>query len=178
MDLNTLYTNARGSDKTSENQLFEALGARFHYFVRHRIRNKDDCGEVVQNALAAVAKDFRAITFEVSFAAWAHKILERKIMDYYRSRKRQQNVFSPMSDFDDPESGPQLNQEVRRKLIDCLQKVNTVNQRHARVLVLKYQGFDCDEICRRLGLTRNNAYSVLYRARTMLKHCLEKGDIE
>jgi DNA-directed RNA polymerase specialized sigma24 family protein len=46
--------------------------------------------------------------------------------------------------------------------------------RHARILVMKYQGYRTAEICERMSITPNNLYVTLSRARAMLKACLEK----
>jgi RNA polymerase sigma-70 factor, ECF subfamily len=175
MDLNALYQDACCEDRMAEKRLFELLAARFEYIVRQKIWNRDDSEEVVQNALTAVAQNYRQVRLEVSFAAWAQRILENKVVDYFRTRKRHQNVFQELSDGDDSGFAADSDHETRQRLLDCLKKVNVANQRHARILVLKYQGYEFDEICRRLHLTRNNAYSVLSRARTMLERCLEKG---
>jgi RNA polymerase sigma factor (sigma-70 family) len=177
MNLNTLYKNACQNDKESEKELFKALAARFLYLVRHRIRNRDDYNDVVQNALTAVAANFRIIHIDVSFAAWAQKILENEIILFYRKQKRQQSTFMPIDDSENPFYADKDDQSVRQQLLECLKKVNSANKRYARILTLKYQGFDFDHICGRLKLTRNNAYSLLSRARTMLDECLEKGNV-
>jgi len=66
---------------------------------------------------------------------------------------------------------------LKKKLLDCLNKINDANTRHARVLNLHYQGFIVREICEKLKLTRNGVYILLSRSRTMLKNCLERGDV-
>jgi hypothetical protein len=63
-------------------------------------------------------------------------------------------------------------------LRECLKQVGRANIRYARILNFIYQGQDFDYICQRLTMTRNNAYSVLSRARTMLMKCVDKGIID
>ncbi|MDH4034538.1 MAG: hypothetical protein OEV80_12145, partial [candidate division Zixibacteria bacterium] len=66
---------------------------------------------------------------------------------------------------------------LKRRLLDCLKKIRSTNLRYARILNLQYQGFDTEDVCRRLAVTRSNLYSLLSRARTVLELCLEEGGV-
>jgi RNA polymerase sigma factor (sigma-70 family) len=178
MNLDTLYKKACDNCKLSENELFGILTARFRYLARQRVWNRYDCEEVVQNALMAIAENYRSVRLTVGFAAWAHTILSNKVADYFRAREHHRRAFAPLPEHETSGPGSEPDRAMRRKLLDCLKKVNAANRRHARMLVLKYQGHDFENICRRLNMTRNNAYSVLSRARTMLERCLDTGEIE
>lgn len=177
MDLDTLCKKALANDKAAEKELFRILTARFHYFVRRKVWNEADCEEIVQTALAVVLRHFRTIEFKVSFAAWAQRIIGSKVTDYYRTEGTRKGVYSqtPEPDAFSPPEDPHHN--LRMKLLECLRIVNAANRRHARILVLKYQGFQIDEICQRLQIGKANAYSALSRARSMLAQCLEKGTV-
>jgi RNA polymerase sigma factor (sigma-70 family) len=173
MSIEALYREAK-ENRRAEEQLFLQLSARFHLFARRKIRNRQDCDEVVQDALTAIIDSYRSIDFTVSFGAWAHRILENKIVDYFRSAELRKARFT---DAPVRESAADAGTDsLKHQLRDCLRKVNTASSRHARLLVLKYQGYTFDEICSRMKLTRSNAYSMLSRARAMLEDCLRKGD--
>lgn len=178
MDLNTLYRKACADDPAAERELFQYLIARFQLFARQRIRRKEDQEEVVQSALTAIWERFRVVEFETGFAAWAQKIFEHKVIDYYRSESFRQRKFTDLPDGDRSVGMSSPDPILKKALIDCLKKVNAANRRHGRILVLRYQGYAFDEICARLNLKANNAYSVLSRARTMLERCLKTGDIK
>jgi DNA-directed RNA polymerase specialized sigma24 family protein len=47
-----------------------------------------------------------------------------------------------------------------------------VNPRYARVLNLIHLGYNTEEICRRMKLTRSNLYSIVSRARALLSDCV------
>lgn len=177
MDINTLFKQACDNDKASEKELFRLLYARFGLFARQRIWSGQDSKEVAHVTVTAIWENYKTVRPEVSFAAWAQGVFENKIADYFRTRKRQQETFLRISDVEEPAAPWEIDPAARRKVLECLKKVNAVSPRHARILVLRYQGYDFDEICRRLKLTRNNAYSVLSRARSMLEACMEKGEI-
>ena len=86
--LNTaeLHTKACQGDKSAEKELFQILFVRFRYFAGQKIRNQQDVEEVVQNALMAVSRKYSKINVDVSFAAWAHKVVSNEVLKHYRSK--------------------------------------------------------------------------------------------
>ena len=84
----------------------------------------------------------------------------------------------PMAEDNNPDRSSATDPSFKRRLLDCLKKVNQTNTRHARILNLHYQGYTVTDICGKFKITRNNVYIILSRARLMLKVCLEKGDVE
>lgn len=179
MDLNKLYLLAKNEDSSAEVDFFETLSARFRLFVRRRIRNQEDGEEIVQNALMAINSEYRTIDIEVSFSAWAYKVLNNRIKAYLKTKARSARRTVSMTDSDWADLTPcrETDLELKRTLLSCLGKIGQVNIRYARVLNLKVQGYQTDEICSRLAITSTNLYSILCRARIMLEQCLEKGDI-
>jgi RNA polymerase sigma factor (sigma-70 family) len=176
LNINGLYDNARKGDRGAEEQLFKKLYESFSIFVQHRIWNKQDCEEIVQDSLMAIKDKYGNMHFEKSFSAWAYKVLENKILYFMRSRRYHENMYLQASEYRQPHklhSDPVF----LRQLLDCLKKVSSKNMRHARILNMHYQGFSVNEICGKLKLTRNGMYILLSRARSLLKLCLEKGDV-
>ena len=178
MNINELYDIARNGDRDSENQLFKSLTESFRLFTQQRIWNEQDAEEIVQDTLVTVAEKYGDIQFEVSFAAWAYRVLENKILNYYRGKHYQESRFSWAQDGSQERSSGVSDPFLKRQLLDCLEKINRVHPRHARILNLRYQGYSADEVCEKLAISRNNLYILLCRARSMLKLCLEKGDIK
>lgn len=173
--LDFLYRNAIDNVQNAEKELFKYLGARFKYLVQLEISDQHDGEEIVQDTLMAIAEKYRELEVEVSFAAWAFKVLKNKQLNYFRMRRYKRNRFAEMSDYNDMpfDSDPDL----RIRIIDCLKRICKSYIRSGRILNLYYQGYSTEDICKKLSLTRNNAYSVLYRARSMLQTCLDMGDI-
>ena len=112
------------------------------------------------------------------FPAWAHTILKNEIVDYYRSVQVRQRREVGEDAGDLANASETTNPDLKMRLKDCLKKVNAVFPRHARVINLKYQGYGTKEICLRMGITPNNLHVILSRARTLLKNCLESGEIK
>lgn len=177
MTINNLHSLVREGDKGAEGKLFQSLTESFRLFAQHKIWNRDDSEEVVQDTLTAIAAKYRMIDFEISFAAWAYKVLENKILHYYRTKRCRESKFAQTGNGEDLAVSQTTNPDLKRRLLECLKKVSGVNRRHARILNLRYQGFSTEDICGKLGVTRNNVYILLSRARSMLKLCLEEGDI-
>ena len=177
LSINEIYELARTGDRSAEERLFERLRARFRLFAEHKIREAQDAEEVVQDALLTVAEKYKDIEFEVSFAAWAHQVLNNKLLSFYKSQSRRVKRQTPMIEEGSVPPPPQADPLFESQLLDCLRKVCLANPRHARILNLHYHGYSVAEICERLGLTRTNFYSILSRARSMLENCLQKGDV-
>jgi RNA polymerase sigma factor (sigma-70 family) len=177
MDIKSLYRNAIAGDKKSEQKLFDYLTDSFRLFLQLRIRNRQDAEEIVQEALYVIARKYKEIDYDISFASWAYRILKNKFMDYLKHKKvrdrvmmREQEAYNPGTIDFDP--------DVRRQLLLCLEKVGGANLQFARILNLHYQGYNRDEICKRLKLRTDYFYVVLSRARSMLNICLDKGDVK
>lgn len=177
MDLESLYISARKGNSGAEKQLFEALLVRFRLIAHHRIRNDDTADEAVQEALAVVAREYRDTAIHTSFAAWACKVLDNRILASLRAAQveRKRAVADPagypvVADGD-------ISPAVKRRLMNCLEKVGRMNRRYSRILNLRHQGYGTEEICRRLGISAGNCYVLLARARKMLEACLKKGSV-
>lgn len=177
--LNILHQHAQGGDRQAREQLFRLLSARFGIFVRHRVWEPADADDIVQDALLAIGRDYGEMTFQSSFAAWAYKVLDNRILAYIQKKKRQAGTMSlsTANDSDGHTTATTADPGLKVQLLRCLRKISRANVRYARTLNFSYQGFSVEEICRRMALKPNTLYSLLSRARSMLEICLEKGDI-
>ncbi len=176
MNINEFYNIAREGDRAAESSLFRQLTVSFRLFAQQRIWNDQDAEEVVQEAVLTISERYRDITFETSFSAWAYRVLNHKILDYIKRKGRRQKLIEQVRQETDTELTWQPDPDLRARLIECFQKMNGSNPRHARILNLHYQGFTTGEICSRLKLTDNYFYVMLSRARTALEVCLEEED--
>ncbi|MDH3889577.1 MAG: RNA polymerase sigma factor [candidate division Zixibacteria bacterium] len=179
MNLNDLYSAARNGDRRAEEKLFDVLTARFRLFSRQRIWDSDVSEEVVQESLLTIYKEYKTITFTSSFAAWAYKVLNNRILAQIKKGQRQASRLQPLPEGDTTvaPASEDFDPALKRRLLDCLKKIRSTNLRYARILNLQYQGFDTEDVCRRLAVTRSNLYSLLSRARTVLELCLEEGGV-
>ena len=173
MSINALYLNTQTGGRSAEEILFKNLSERFLQFANHRIWDKLDAEEIVQEALSVIARDYKGIEFETSFSAWAYKVLDNRILSYIKKKQRvgkSEQLIENAAYTGTVKPNP----ELRIRLLNCLSLIHGANRRHARILNLSYQGFLADEICEKMNLTKNSFYIVLHRARKALEACLSK----
>lgn len=178
MDIEALQVAARNGDKQAEGKFLQHLTARFRLFTQLKITEREEAEDVCQDALTTILSKYKQTDFDVGFGAWAHGVLQKKILNYYRSKATHERKMSELAA---TQTGPAISEPdalLESRLLECLRKIHAVHRRHARILNLNYQGFSVDHICRKLAVTRTNLYSLLSRARDMLELCLDTGDIK
>jgi len=175
MIINELYNRARAGDKSAETELFRKLTDRFLVYAHRKVWKRDEAEEIVQNALAPVASEYRQVDIVSSFAAWAHKVIENRFLAYIQTKQRQagRNVSLDTADAHTGNWAP--DPTLKMRLLNCFKQVGQASRRYARILNLHNLGFKRDEVCEKLGMTITQSYVIMSRARAMLKECLEKG---
>lgn len=146
--------------------------------LQHKVMNAEDADDVLQNTLMTIAGKYREIEFEVSFSAWAYKVLEINILAHYRKKGSERKRSGEIPENSDSSAAITPDPELKRRLLDCLRKLNESNIRHARILNFSYQGYDMDQICEKLKTTKTAAYILLSRARAKLKICINTGSMD
>ncbi|MFH2035687.1 MAG: RNA polymerase sigma factor [Candidatus Zixiibacteriota bacterium] len=177
MSINELYKSVLEGEPNSEEKLFSLLYERFGHFADHRIWDNEGAQEVVQEAMAVIGAEYKNIKIEISFAAWAYKVLDNKILTYIKNTQRKGKLV-PVNDVADNLITLSSDPDLKLKLLECLKKINNHIHRHARILNLHYQGFSTSDICKKMKINRQNVYLILHRARIALEKCLKTGDIE
>ena len=177
MIINELYIQACTGDKSAEAELFKKLTERFWVFAHRKVWDKEEAGEIVQNALATVLSEYRQVEISTSFVAWAHKVIENKFLAYIKTKQRQSGRDIRLENPDSLTDNWVPDPTLKMRLLNCFKQVAQANRRYARILNLHYQGFKREEVCEKLGMTVTQSYVVMSRARAMLKDCLEKGNV-
>lgn len=177
MGLNELYARAR-EDKAHEKELFEYLSDSFGLFVRQRVRNGQDSEEIVQEALAAIAGHLETTEIETSFAAWAYRILQNKLRDYYRRRQRHSGMEVALEEADQAKGSWLPNPQLMHGLRACVEKLSQANPRYAQILLAHLEGHSIEEICEDLKMSKNAIYLTLSRARKALRDCLDQRETD
>jgi len=160
--------------------------------ARLELRDEHLAEDMVSDVLTQAFEHRDAFRGECSLRTWLTRILKNRVVDLLRKQWREQPL-EPMlagdEDFDSlfDESGhwAQVPSNTPDPSELCAQDsfLNAVNRcvsmlpkRIAQVFVLReVLGSDTKEICEDLGLTTSNVWVQLYRARVMLRLCLEKG---
>jgi RNA polymerase sigma-70 factor (ECF subfamily) len=173
-----LLALARQGDKQAQEKLFGFLLVRFTFLAKRRLR-EEEARDIAQDACVTVFQKYLAEAPEERFEAWAYGILRRKIGNYYQKQEVREKVMERTSRIDDlaDVSGVTLSPPARRAFLQCLRELVRVFPRYARVLNLVHQGYDTEEVCRRLRIKQGYVYVMLNRGRDMLGACLDKGGV-
>jgi RNA polymerase sigma-70 factor (ECF subfamily) len=188
---------------TSPNALMSdfilAVNAQRAYLLRVaqlQLRERDQAEDVVQETLLAALEAQDKFAGKSSVKTWLTGILKHKIIDAIRKKSREPaastlieeadiddlDVFFNEYDRDHWETPPaewrnperDLEQQQFMSMMDfCLEKLppNT-----ARVFMLReVMELESDEICKEVKITATNLWVILYRARMLLRKCLEQN---
>jgi RNA polymerase sigma-70 factor (ECF subfamily) len=170
----------------------ESLRAYLLRYASVQLRNREQAEDVVQETLVA------ALAAEASFAGrsnlrtWLTGILKHKIVDAIRRSSRERPLDSgdgeaSVEDLealfdqtghwrDPPQAWPQQALEDKQFLQALEKCLAGLPPRTAQVFLMReHLGFETADICKEVGITSTHCWVLLYRARTALRECLEKG---
>ena len=165
----------------------------FRFALAH-LRDPVRAEDVVQDTLLAAVESRAAFSGRAQLRTWLTGILKHKIMDVFRRQAREAPAQAPEAagdeDFEDqyfdaqardhwrhfPQTwaDPEQSFEQSRfwEVLDACSKLMPAQT--ARVFVMReLMGLETDEICKELGVSANNCWVMLYRARMSLRQCLE-----
>ena len=161
-----------------------------------QLRDRDAAEAIVQKTLLAAMEGLDDFAGESSVKTWLTSILRFKMIDAIRRKTREPTVstLGDEADLDDLDGffnaddrdhwdakpaewrNPERDLEERQfmTMLDaCLEKLppNT-----ARVFMLReVMDLDSDEICRELKISTTTLWVILYRARMLLRQCVEQN---
>jgi RNA polymerase sigma-70 factor, ECF subfamily len=165
-------------------------------FALARLHDEVLAEDVVQETLLAAMENAAGFAGRAQLRTWLTGILKHKIVDLFRKQARlttravdeaaddaeqhwDELYFDPQDrdhwrSFPQAWSNPERSLEQKRfwEVFDvCSARMPAQT---ARVFMMReFLGLETDEICSELGITRNNCWVLLYRARMVLRECLE-----
>ncbi len=172
----------------------EALRRDLLRFAQLQMRDQSAAEDVVQEALSAAYLGRSRFAGRSEARTWIFSILKNKIVDWIRHASRHQHEPLGEADGDDATldalfaendhwhkthrpadwGNPQqmLENDHFWEIFElCL---TALNERIARVFTMReFLGFDTEEICSELEISENNCWTILHRARSRLRLCLE-----
>lgn len=173
---------------------FEVLAQQRVYLMkiaRLQLRDEHLAEDCVSDVLTQAYERRAGFRGDSSLRTWLTSILKNRIVDLLRKQWREQPLETGSSSeqefdnlFDETGHYTQMPSEVRDPADLCQQDgflsavqrcVDMLPKRIGQVFVLREVfGSDTKELCKDLGLTTSNVWVQLYRARMMLRTCLEK----
>lgn len=169
----------------------DQYGDALFQFARARVKDGPTAEDLVQETFLAALKAKERFQGKSSEKTWLFSILKHKIIDHYRKSKKMVNVHDYTDDSDHMEaffnakggwharpahwSANPAKAHANREFIDHFFKcLSGLPQRTADVFVQReIDGLQTKEICKIYDITEKNCWVILYRARMLLRKCLE-----
>ncbi len=157
-------------------------------FAYVRVNNRNCAEDLVQDTFLSAVKNYESFEHRSSEKSWLFSILKHKIIDYYRSKSRNNtdyfennetidSLFNESGKWCDhvrewqrsPEESMQQT-EFRKILQKCIGNLPETQQ---NVFTLRdLDGLSGEEICNILSLSSSNLWVITHRARHALRNCL------
>ncbi len=169
----------------------DLYGDYLYRFALARINDPTLAEDLVQETFVAALKSRRNFEMRSAAKTWLTAILKHKIVDCIRKRQRERIIDNEEAldrnleaFFNEDgnwkihppkwENNPVKHYEQKEFLdilFDCL---SGIPQRIARIFMLReMEGLTTDEICKVMEISATNCWTMLYRARTALRSCLD-----
>ena len=177
--------------KLNSDAWVDRYGDALFHFALARVNKREIAEDLVQETFLAAVQSQERFKGQSSEKTWLFGILKHKIVDHYRKNKATvlaqdlSNGSDNLDGFFNAKGGWQIrpqhwsanpgkSQEVKEALDHFYQCLSGLPQRTADVFVYReIDGLNTDEICKLLGITPANCWVILYRARMLLRKCLE-----
>ncbi len=163
-------------------------------YVLARVNNAAQAEDIVQETFLSAWRARDTYNATASEKTWLFAICKNKIIDYYRKASTSKEILAVDDEAEDYFFGddgrhwnenkkPQrwnldYNKNIENKefysiLKKCKNKLKEVQQ---SVFAMKYlEDIDTQEICETLGISVQNYWVLMHRAKIQLRTCLEKN---
>ncbi len=169
----------------------DLYGDQLYVYTYARVQDKGIAEDLVQESFLSAWKAKNSYRGEASEKNWLYQICKNKIIDHYRSmKKNKSDLLDPTENdyFDNADhwtaqtkpsvwnvdyEQPIVHKEFYKVLELCKQKLKELQ---LQVFVLKYQEeLDTVKICEVLDISQANYWVLIHRAKLQLRACLEKN---
>jgi RNA polymerase sigma-70 factor (ECF subfamily) len=181
----------------------EGVAAHRDYLYRYALLHMRDAGlaeDAVQETIIAALQGEEKFAGKSSVKTWLTGILKHKITDLFRRQIREMPVSS-LSGSDSEEDSREFADNFfdqnntdhwataprtwdnpdqcleQKQFWEILERCNEgLSGSAAQVFSMReFMGLETEEICKELGITSSNCWVLLYRARMVLRKCLERN---
>jgi RNA polymerase sigma-70 factor (ECF subfamily) len=174
----------------------DAYGDFLYRYALSRVKDPSIAEDLVQETFLAALKARQNFQGRSTARTWMIAILKHKIVDYIRKKVRE-----PASDKVESLSDAAANDSAaggfdrdgewkdrpaewavnptklyeQKEFFDILYRcLGELPARQAKAFMMReIDGLSTDEICKALGISATNSWVILYRARMLLRQCLE-----
>jgi len=174
----------------------DEYGDFLYRYALARVKDPSSAEDLVQETFLAALKARPNFQGRSTLRTWLIAILKHKIVDHIRKKVREQTSdkveaifdaaandsgdagFNGRGHWNNPPGKWAVNPTKlyeQKEFIDILYHcLGELPQRQAKAFMMReIDGLSTDEICKALGISATNSWVIVYRARLLLRQCLE-----
>lgn len=168
-----------GALKTSFEALYNEHKRKVYSLCLRMLGNPTDAEDLTQEVFLQVYRKLGSFRGESSFSTWLHRLtVNTVLMHFRRQRARKEETIEEMELHRMFQPEPSANAQRDRTMIDRIALEDAIAQLpsgYRRVLLMHdIEGYEHEEIGRRLGITGGTTKSQLHKARAKLRRILRK----
>src|SRR4051795_648242 len=167
--------------RTGDDRAFEELFRRYHQrvtgYVARMVGCREHAEEITQEAFISALRRLRETEQAIAFKAWIYGIARNGAIDHLRARSRRGTEvgYDHVESFIEPSGvlavpAPEAAVENKQALSDLQGALGGLSDAHHQILVMReLEGLSYDQLGQRLGMSRSQVESTLFRARRRLE---------
>jgi RNA polymerase sigma-70 factor (ECF subfamily) len=161
----------------TELELLELHSDYLFGFALSKLKNRDLALDFVNDTFLTFIEKQEQFEGRSSLRTYLTTILNRKIIDWWRSEKRKRSVSIDESNTNQSVASSSysadfsmLREERHFGLIDCIKELP---EKYREIIEAKYfEEMSSEEICKEFELTKSNFWVLVHRAKISLRNCL------
>jgi RNA polymerase sigma-70 factor, ECF subfamily len=181
-DLESVIERAQGHDAEALGEIYRLYARRVFGLCRYMLDSRESAEDATSEVFLKLQRSIESYDGSTLFHRWLLRVTANQCIDALRSRKRSRQVIVEAEEgvavieAVSPEPSPLaavLSTEERTKVRDAIARLP---ENYRVPLVLRYYGeLSYDEIAQQLGLKRDYAAALLFRAKQELRRKLGHG---
>ncbi|MFL5844217.1 MAG: RNA polymerase sigma factor [Solirubrobacteraceae bacterium] len=172
-----LVAAVRRSDDTAFEELFRRYQQRVTAYVARMVGCREHAEEIAQEAFISALRRMRETDQPIVFKAWIYGIARNGAIDHLRARSRRapEVGYDHVEAFVEPAGvlsapAPEAAMENKQSLSDLQGAFGGLSEAHHQILVMReLEGLSYDQLGERMGMSRSQVESTLFRARRRLE---------
>src|SRR3954453_13046453 len=172
-----LVAAVRDGDDRAFEELFRRYQQRVTGYVARMVGCREHAEEITQEAFISALRRLRETEQAIAFKAWIYGIARNGAIDHLRARSRRGTEvgYDHVEAFVEPVGvlaapAPEAAIENKQALNDLQGAFGGLSEAHHQILVMReLEGLSYDQLGDRLGMSRSQVESTLFRARRRLE---------
>ena len=175
-DAGLVAATRRGDDAAFE-ELYRRYHSRVCAYVARMVGCREHAQEVAQEAFISALRRLRCTDQPIVFKAWIYGIARNGAIDHLRARSRRgpEVGYDHVEEFVEPTGAlaapaPEAAVDAKQSLADLQGAFVGLSEAHHQILVMReLEGLSYDQLGERMGMSRSQVESTLFRARRRLE---------